>query len=114
LTATAAALAAMRWASDRGLFLIGAAALICAVFGRTAMRRRWPQHVRLHITGMGASYVLMLVAFYVDNGRQLPLWRDLPPAAYWLAPALAGLPLIGRALLLHPLVRANGGRLPPR
>jgi hypothetical protein len=55
--------------------------------------------------GMGTSYVLLLIAFYVDNGKNLPLWRELPPIAYWLLPAALGIPLIVRALLWHPLVR---------
>ena len=71
--------------------------------GRTACRKRRSNWVKLHITGMGTSYILLLTAFYVDNGKTLPLWRDLPPAAYWLAPALVGIPLIARALLWHPL-----------
>ena len=57
------------------------------------------------ITGMGLSYVLMLIAFYVDNGKQLPLWKDLPHFMYWLAPLAVGVPLIIRALLRHPLAR---------
>jgi hypothetical protein len=61
--------------------------------------------VKLHITGMGTSYILLLTAFYVDNGKSLPLWRDLSPVAYWLAPAVVGVPLIVRALLWHPLAR---------
>jgi hypothetical protein len=47
----------------------------------------------------------MLVAFYVDNGKQLPLWKDLPHFTYWLLPLAVGIPLIVRALLWHPLVR---------
>jgi hypothetical protein len=54
---------------------------------------------------MGLSYVLMLIAFYVDNGKQLPLWKDLPHFTYWLLPLAIGVPLIARALLWHPLVR---------
>jgi hypothetical protein len=54
---------------------------------------------------MGASYVLLLIAFYVDNGHSLPLWKELPPIAYWLLPAAIGIPLIVRALLWHPLAR---------
>jgi hypothetical protein len=54
---------------------------------------------------MGLSYVLMLVAFYVDNGKQLPLWKDLPRFTYWLVPLAAGIPLIVRALLRHSLVQ---------
>ena len=48
---------------------------------------------------MGLSYILMLVAFYVDNGKQLPLWKDLPHFTYWLIPMAVGIPLIIRALL---------------
>jgi len=29
----------------------------------------------------------MLIAFYVDNGKQLPLWKALPHFMYWLIPA---------------------------
>jgi len=52
---------------------------------------------------MGTSYLFLLIAFYVDNGKSLPLWKDLPAAAYWLIPAIVGIPMIVRALLRHPL-----------
>jgi hypothetical protein len=67
-----------------------------------ANSRNW---VRLHITGMGSSYVLLIVAFYVDNGRNLPIWKYLPPVVYWLLPSAIGGVLIARALLRHPLAR---------
>jgi uncharacterized membrane protein len=98
-------LAVVRWAEDYHLFILGLLALIAASLGRTARRRRWRGWVRLHITGMGLSYILLLTAFYVDNGKSLPLWKDLPPITYWLLPAAVGLPLIIRALFRHPLVR---------
>jgi peptidoglycan/LPS O-acetylase OafA/YrhL len=101
---TAAGLAAVRWAEDYHLFILGALAFAAAFFGRRARRGRWRQWVRLHITGMGASYVLLLTAFYVDNGKSLPLWKELPPVTYWLLPAVVGIPLIVRALLWHPLI----------
>jgi hypothetical protein len=105
LFVSATALAAMRWAEDRVLFLLGALAFGLALAGRTAMHRRWPGWLRLHVTGMGTSYVVLLTAFYVDNGRNLPIWRMLPTLAYWLAPIAVGLPLIVYAMLRHPLVR---------
>jgi hypothetical protein len=43
---------------------------------------------------MGSSYVLMLTAFYVDNGRTLPLWKELPELAFWIVPSAVGVPLI--------------------
>jgi hypothetical protein len=102
---TATGLAAVRWAEDYHLFVLGALSFAAAYSGRKARRQRRRHWARLHITGMGSSYVLLLIAFYVDNGKSLPLWRDLPPVAYWLLPAAVGIPLIARALLWHPLAR---------
>lgn len=104
---SATALSVMRWAQDYHLFILGAFTFIAATVGREARRRRWRNWVRLHITGMGSSYVLLIVAFYVDNGRNLPLWKDLPPVVYWLLPSAIGGVLIARALLRHPLARRN-------
>jgi hypothetical protein len=53
---------------------------------------------------MGASYVLMIAAFYVDNGKNLPLWRELPQTAFWILPTLVGMPVILYALRSHPVV----------
>ena len=73
--------------------------------GARAARRRWRQWPRLHLTGMGASYIVMLTAFYVDNGKNLPLWKELPQIAFWLLPGAIGIPLIVYALFRHRLVR---------
>jgi len=80
LFASATFLSVMRWAENYHLFIRGAVSFASAWLGREALRERWRYWVRLHIIGMGSSYVLMLVAFYVDNGKQLPLWKDLPHA----------------------------------
>jgi hypothetical protein len=103
LFVSATLLAVMRWAENYHLFVIGMLAFISAWFGRSALRKRWPYWTRMHITGMGLSYMLMLVAFYVDNGPQLPLWKNLPHFTYWLLPLAVGLPLIIRVLTSHPL-----------
>jgi hypothetical protein len=63
---------------------------------------------------MGVSYTLMLTAFYVDNGKNLPVWRDLPSIAYWLGPSLVGLPILLFVLSRHPVVRASAGIQGPR
>jgi uncharacterized membrane protein len=102
---SATTLAAVRWEEDYHLFILGVLAFAAASLGRTARRQRWRAWVRLHITGMGLSFILLLTAFYVDNGKSLPLWKELPPISYWLFPGASGLPLIGYALLRHPLVR---------
>src|SRR5262249_15760196 len=65
--ATMSALSFIRWAADNHLFVL-ALSFAAANFGRTAAMRRWRQWPRLHLTGMGTSYILMLTAFYVDNG----------------------------------------------
>jgi hypothetical protein len=54
---------------------------------------------------MGASYILLLTAFYVDNGKSLPLWRELPEIAFWILPSAIGVPIIVYVLLTHPLIR---------
>ena len=93
------------WSENHHLFILGALSFSSAWLGRRAILERWRSWARLHITGMGLSYVLMLIAFYVDNGKQLPIWKDLPLFAYWLLPLAVGVPLIVRALLRHPLAR---------
>lgn len=107
LVTTAGALSFMRWEPNRHLFLLGAFALAFAVLGREARRRRWSRRTRLHLVGMGSSYVLMLTAFYVDNGRQLPLWKELPPWAWWTLPTAIGVPIMLAVLFRHPLTRAS-------
>lgn len=102
---TATGIAAVRWAEDYHLFILGALSFAAAYLGRKARRERVRNWVRLHITGMGTSYIFLLTAFYVDNGKQLPIWKDLPNFTYWLLPAAVGIPLIAHALLWHPLAR---------
>lgn len=102
---TAGVLSFMRWAENYPLFVIGASAFAAALIARAAIRARWRYWPRIHLIGMGSSYVLLLIAFYLDNGKNLPLWRDLPPVTYWAIPAVVGVPLIVRALLRHPLTR---------
>jgi hypothetical protein len=102
---TATSLAAVRWAEDYHLFVLAALSFAAGYLGRQARRQRRRNWVRLHISGMGASYILLLTAFYVDNGKSLPLWKELPSIAYWLLPAAVGIPLVVRALLWHPLPR---------
>jgi hypothetical protein len=102
---TMTVLSVMRWRENYHLFIVGVLAFGAATVGRTARRQRWHGWVRLHIAGMGASYVLLLTAFYVDNGPNLVLWRELPATAFWVLPTAIGLPIITRALLRHPLVK---------
>jgi len=101
---SASVMTSLRWAEDYHLFILGTLSFIAASFGRMARQQRWIGWVRFHILGMGLSYILMLTAFYVDNGKSLPLWKELPTIAYWILPSAVGFPLIAHALLHHPLV----------
>jgi len=95
---TATALAAMRWAQDWYLFVLGAVAFAAATAGYLHRRRHRPGDTG-HIAGMGIAYTAMLTAFYVDNGPHLPLWDRLPVLAFWLLPAAIAAPLITRAII---------------
>jgi uncharacterized membrane protein len=110
---TMSTLSVMRWAESYHLFILGSLSFATALFGRAAARRHWNQWPRLHLTGMGTSYILMLTAFYVDNGKNLPLWKELPEIAFWILPGMVGLPILVYALFRHPLVlgvdRSQGG-----
>ena len=112
IAVTMALLSAMRWREDYHLFTLGMLAAAAAAVGLGGVRRS-SRALRTHAVGFGASYILMLTAFYVDNGKNLPLWDRLPTVAYWLLPALVGVSLIVRALFTHPLLRA-GVRRPAR
>jgi hypothetical protein len=101
---TMAALSILRWPHNTHLFVLGILSFGAGAIGRMARRRLWHGWLRVHVTGMGVSYILLLTAFYVDNGPHLPLWRSLPPLAHWLLPSVVGLPVLVWALRRHPLV----------
>jgi hypothetical protein len=111
---TASALAFVRWAEDYPLFILGLLSFAAAYLARKALRERWRNWPRLHLTGMGMSYIVLLTAFYVDNGKNLPLWRDLPQIAFWVLPSAVGLPVILYVLRHHPLTRRPSTIAPER
>ncbi|HEV2363332.1 MAG TPA: hypothetical protein VGS12_03945 [Caulobacteraceae bacterium] len=94
-------LAGMRWEEDWPLALLGALAFIAASVAREARRGVWRGWIPWRVGGMAASYILMLTAFYVDNGKNLPIWRDLPTIAYWLFPTVVGGPIALSAMGRH-------------
>jgi len=107
VAATMSVLAISRWDEDYYLFILGVLSFLAATIGRTARRGLWPAWARIHMAGMGISYILLITAFYVDNGPNLPLWRELPPIAFWMLPALIGTPILLNAFFRHPLVRGQ-------
>jgi hypothetical protein len=103
--ASATVLAVMRWAEDYPLFILGTLSFVAAFVGRRAHRRRGRNWMTSHVIGMGLSYIFLLTAFYVDNGKNLPLWKNFSPIVFWILPGAVGVPLIIRALRRHGLVR---------
>jgi uncharacterized membrane protein len=75
--------------------LVFAALAVTLAFGGYFMRR---VNQGVHISGMGLSYVVLLTAFYVDNGPKLPFWNQFPDIVFWVGPIAIGLPIIIRAL----------------
>ena len=100
-------LAGLRWEHDAHLFALGALSFGIATIGHAARRIRWEGWTSIHVLGMSMSYVVMLTAFYVDNGPHLPLWNRLPTIAFWVGPTLIGLPLIVRSLTRHTDFKAD-------
>jgi hypothetical protein len=92
---TGTGLAITRWPRFPHLLVLAMLAGACALVGYLARHRPRPA---VHLLAMSGSYVVMLTAFYVDNGPKLPLWRLLPPSAFWWLPSLVALPLVARAL----------------
>ena len=109
---TATALAAMRWAQDWYLFVLGAVAFTAATAGYLHRRRHRPGDTG-HIAGMGIAYTAMLTAFYVDNGPHLPLWDRLPTLAFWLLPSVIAAPIITRAIIRARKARLSGPETSP-
>jgi hypothetical protein len=101
---TMAALSILRWPENTHLFVLGILSFGAAVVGRIARRRPSPGWLPVHVIAMAISYILLLTAFYVDNGPHLPLWRSLPPPAHWLLPSLVGVPILAWTLRRHPLL----------
>ena len=109
LFATMAVLAVIRWPVDNHLAILGLIALVAALYGFINRRRHGAD--RWHILAMGGSYVVMLTAFYVDNGPFLPIWNLLPSWTFWVIPSIVGAPLIARAIVRRPS-GSRGGTVP--
>jgi len=96
--ATATVMALIRWEHNAHLFALAVLACAAAMFGWRIRRRRSRRWLVWHGAAMALSYITLLTGFYVDNGRQLPVWDRLPHLAYWLLPLAIGIPLTWRAL----------------
>jgi uncharacterized membrane protein len=98
-------LSIMRWPHNNHLLALGVLSFSSAAFGRKLSINRRPGRTRLHTTLMGCSYILMLTAFYVDNGKNLPFWNQFSQLFFWLFPTALGVPIIILAIFRHRLNR---------
>ncbi len=96
-------LSIMRWPLNNHLLALGALSFLTAHQGKQLARRPSPGWTRLHTILMGSSYIFLLTAFYVDNGKNLPFWNQFPQFSFWIFPAAIGIPIIIRALMRHPM-----------
>ncbi len=97
VTVTMLALGIMRWPRDNHLVALGIASAIAAWIGLSMARRTAPL-LRRHAWSMASSAILLFTAFYVDNGPNLPVWKLLPHWAFWVLPAVVGIPLTAIAV----------------
>lgn len=100
---TVVPLSIMRWPLNNHLFILGTLSFGTAYYGRHVIRQGKLASSRLHTICMGLSYIFLLTAFYVDNGKHLPFWKQFSQLFFWIFPAALGIPIIVYSLLRHPL-----------
>jgi len=100
---TVVILSVMRWPHNIHLLSIGICAIGSTVAGYWFAKNQSVNWTQFHTFFMGASYILLITGFYVDNGKNLPFWRLFPQWFFWVFPSVVGIPIIFRALLKHPL-----------
>lgn len=105
---TVITLSVMRWPHNIHLLSIGVLAISSTLGGYWLAKYRTLNWTRCHTICMGASYVLLMTGFYVDNGKNLPFWKLFPQWFFWTFPSVVGIPIIFWALVKHSL---NKGKM---
>jgi hypothetical protein len=104
---TVVILSVMRWRHNIHLLTIGTLAVVFTYTGYRLARNQKKNWTRLHTICMGLSYIFLLTGFYIDNGKNLPFWRQFPQWFFWVFPSTVGIPIIVYALLRNPLNRRS-------
>lgn len=102
---TVVVLSIRRWPNNNHLLLIGIVTTALVVFGRKFAKTKTNNWTRLHTICMGASFILLMTGFYVDNGHHLPFWNRFPQWFFWIFPAIIGVPILLYVLKTHRLTR---------
>lgn len=100
---TVVILSIMRWPHNVHLLSIGVLAISSTLAGYRLAKNRALNWTRYHTMCMGASYILLMTGFYVDNGKNLPFWNLFPQWFFWVFPAMVGIPIILYVLKANPL-----------
>jgi hypothetical protein len=77
---TMTGLAAVRWAEDYHLFILGLLSLAAAYLGREARRQRWGRWAQLHIAGMGTPTFCSRPPFTSTMARTCRSGTNFPPS----------------------------------
>lgn len=93
----------MRWPHNIHLLVIGTFTYILTLMGRLIAKAKRPNWTRPHTICMGASFILLMTGFYVDNGKNLPFWNQFPQLFFWIFPSAVGIPIIIYVFFKHPL-----------
>lgn len=94
---SAGVMAVIHW--EKSLHFLGVAAFtyFFALKGYLAAKRKGPDWKRKHLTGMLGSYIGMWTALLVIGSKLIPGLRDLPPAVFWVLPAVVGMLVVRKA-----------------
>ncbi|MFC5528332.1 DUF2306 domain-containing protein [Cohnella yongneupensis] len=84
----------MHWAESAYLLFIGIFSYALALYGYLSRKRRWKNWIAKHIGGMLGSYIAIITAILVVNGRHIPIINELPIIMVWFIPTIIGTPLI--------------------
>lgn len=79
LCTTGTLLALAQWPQDAHLLALAVLTAALAGLGYAAAKRRWVGWTGAHISGMGGAFIVMLSAFYVDNGPPCRAGGGCPP-----------------------------------
>jgi hypothetical protein len=91
---TAVAMSIMMWSQLQYLFYIALFSYAQALYGYLARKLRWNNWLRKHISGMLGSYIGIITAVLVVNGKPFTSLTGIPQLFLWFIPAIIGTPCI--------------------
>ncbi|AZB41502.1 DUF2306 domain-containing protein [Bacillus sp. FJAT-42376] len=87
-------MAVLHWEESAYLFYIGFFSYSFAVIGYAAVKKKWKNWLRYHISGMLGSYIAVITAVLVVNAPKIAFLQSIPALWIWFIPTIIGSPLI--------------------